>query len=98
MRLVVLFALAISLSSSLTWAAAASKVELSQEGQGKNSQTQQQSAQPTGETVFKTHCSRCHAPPSSLSPRITGTVVMHMRARARLSSRDEQLLLKYLAP
>jgi hypothetical protein len=34
----------------------------------------------------------------SLSPRITGTVIMHMRVRARLSKRDEQLLLKYLAP
>jgi len=34
----------------------------------------------------------------TLSPRITGTVIMHMRTRARLSKQDEQLLLKYLAP
>ena len=52
----------------------------------------------TGEQVFATNCSRCHRPPMSLSPRITGTVIMHMRTRARLSEHDEQLLLKYLAP
>ena len=52
----------------------------------------------TGEQVFATNCSRCHAAPMSLSPRITGTVVMHMRVRARLSQHDEQLLLKFLAP
>lgn len=56
------------------------------------------SSSTTGEQVFATNCSRCHAAPMSLSPRITGTVVMHMRVRARLSQKDEQLLLKYLAP
>jgi hypothetical protein len=44
------------------------------------------------------NCSRCHTPPMSISPRITGTVIMHMRTRARLSRLDEQLLLKYMAP
>ncbi len=52
----------------------------------------------TGEQVFATNCARCHQPPMSLSPRITGTVMMHMRVRARLSGEDERLLLKYLAP
>jgi cytochrome c5 len=51
-----------------------------------------------GDRVFANNCSRCHAAPMSLSPRITGTVIMHMRTRARLSQRDEQLLLKFLAP
>jgi cytochrome c5 len=51
-----------------------------------------------GERVFSANCSRCHAAPMSLSPRITGTVIMHMRTRARLSGKDEQLLLKFLAP
>lgn len=60
--------------------------------------TQSQTAQPTGEEVFNTHCSRCHMPPMTISPRITGTVIMHMRVRARLSRQDEQLLLKYMAP
>jgi cytochrome c5 len=52
----------------------------------------------TGDQVFAANCSRCHAAPMALSPRITGTVVMHMRVRARLSQNDEQLLLKFLAP
>ena len=57
------------------------------------------SSQPDpGEQVFAANCSRCHQAPMSLSPRITGTVVMHMRVRARLSTKDQQLLLKFLAP
>ena len=51
-----------------------------------------------GERVFAANCSRCHQPPMSLAPRMTGTVVMHMRTRARLSREDEKLLLKYLTP
>lgn len=51
-----------------------------------------------GERVFTNNCSRCHAAPMSLPPRITGTIVMHMRTRARLSRNDEKLLLKFLAP
>lgn len=51
-----------------------------------------------GERIFMTNCSRCHLPPTSIAPHITGTVIMHMRTRARLSREDEQLLLKYLAP
>jgi cytochrome c5 len=54
--------------------------------------------QDAGERVFAANCSRCHQPPMSLSPRITGTVIMHMRTRARLSREDEKLLLKFLAP
>jgi cytochrome c5 len=52
----------------------------------------------TGDQVFMANCSRCHNPPMTLSPRITGTVIMHMRVRARLSQQDEKLLLKFLAP
>jgi cytochrome c5 len=51
-----------------------------------------------GERAFRANCSRCHQAPMSLSPRITGTVTMHMRTRARLSQEDEKLLLKFLAP
>ncbi len=51
-----------------------------------------------GARVFAANCSRCHAAPMTLAPRITGTVIMHMRTRARLSREDEKLLLKYLAP
>lgn len=52
----------------------------------------------TGEQVFNNNCQRCHKPPMVIGPRITGTIVMHMRTRARLSREDEKLLLHYLAP
>lgn len=52
----------------------------------------------TGEEVFEANCARCHKPPMTISQRVTGTVIMHMRMRARLSRQDEQLLLKYMAP
>jgi hypothetical protein len=55
-------------------------------------------SQKTGEQVFMDNCSRCHKPPMTISPRITGTIVMHMRVRAKLSRQDEQALLRYLAP
>lgn len=63
-----------------------------------NASTQNQQTNNTGEQVFMRNCSRCHQPPMSISPRITGTVIMHMRVRARLSREDQKLLLKYLAP
>jgi mono/diheme cytochrome c family protein len=56
------------------------------------------SGQKSGEEVFMQNCSRCHKPPMAISPRTTGTVVMHMRVRAKLSRQDEQALLRYLAP
>jgi mono/diheme cytochrome c family protein len=60
------------------------------------------SAQPPqqtrGEQLFAQNCSRCHMPPMSISPRATGTVLMHMRTRARLSREDEQALLHFMAP
>ncbi len=52
----------------------------------------------SGERVFMTNCVRCHMPPMSIPPRITGTVIMHMRVRARLSKEEQEALLKYLAP
>ena len=51
-----------------------------------------------GERAFQTNCGRCHYAPQSLSPRITGTVVRHMRVRANLSAEDERLILSYLNP
>ena len=52
----------------------------------------------TGDDVFQANCQRCHMPPMSISPRITGTVLMHMRTRARLSREDELKLLRFMAP
>jgi cytochrome c5 len=51
-----------------------------------------------GDRVFQANCARCHSAPEAFSPRITGTIVMHMRVRANLSARDQQFLVKYLAP
>lgn len=51
-----------------------------------------------GERVFQQNCSRCHAAPEGFSPRISGTVVRHMRVRASLSKHDEQELLRFLNP
>jgi cytochrome c5 len=48
-----------------------------------------------GERVFQQNCARCHRVPDGFSPRITGTVVRHMRVRANLSQHDEQVLLRY---
>jgi hypothetical protein len=55
-------------------------------------------AQTSGERLFAINCGRCHQPPMSISPRVTGTILMHMRVRARLSRADEQALLKFMAP
>ena len=51
-----------------------------------------------GAELFATHCGRCHQPPTDLSPRIVPAVLSHMRTRAMLSQKDEQELLKFLAP
>lgn len=55
-------------------------------------------AQNPGERKFQANCSRCHTAPEQISPRITGTVVRHMRVRASLSAEDERDILRYLSP
>jgi cytochrome c5 len=51
-----------------------------------------------GQRVFAENCSRCHNAPEGFSPRISGTIVRHMRVRANLSEHDEQVLLHFLNP
>jgi cytochrome c5 len=51
-----------------------------------------------GEQVFEQNCSRCHNAPQGFSPRISGTIIRHMRVRASLSKEDEQALLRFLNP
>lgn len=51
-----------------------------------------------GEQIFKQQCSRCHGAPDGFSPRISGTVVRHMRVRAQLSMHDEAVLLRFFNP
>jgi cytochrome c5 len=51
-----------------------------------------------GEQIFQQQCSRCHNAPQGFSPRISATVVRHMRIRASLSKHDEQELLRFFNP
>jgi mono/diheme cytochrome c family protein len=52
----------------------------------------------SGERKFKENCSRCHTAPQGFSPRISGTILKHMRVRASLSEQDEQDILRFLNP
>jgi len=51
-----------------------------------------------GEQKFLQNCSRCHNAPEGFSPRISGTIVKHMRVRASLSEEDAREILRYLNP
>ena len=84
------------LGSLLAWAQAATSPQSS--GQAAPTQHAQPAATNPGERVFQANCGRCHNPPEQLLPRITGTVLRHMRERALLSPQDERDLLKFLAP
>jgi cytochrome c5 len=52
----------------------------------------------SGEQLFQQHCSRCHTAPDAFSPRISGTIVRHMRVRASLSDNEEKELLRFFNP
>lgn len=54
--------------------------------------------QSDGQRVFEQNCARCHTPPDGFSPRISGTIVLHMRVRASLSEHDVQELERFLNP
>jgi cytochrome c5 len=51
-----------------------------------------------GEKRFEVNCGRCHRPPDNISPRISKTILQHMRVRAMLTQEDESYILKYIAP
>jgi len=51
-----------------------------------------------GGRIFAQNCSRCHNAPDGFSPRISGTVVRHMRVRAGLSQHDAEELLRFFNP
>jgi cytochrome c5 len=51
-----------------------------------------------GEQIFQANCARCHNSPEGFSPRITNTVLRHMRIRASLSKHDEDELLRFFNP
>jgi cytochrome c5 len=54
--------------------------------------------QDDGERVFQQNCARCHTAPDGFSPRISGTVVRHMRFVASLTQRQEEALLRFFNP
>ncbi len=66
----------------------------------KQTATTDKSHQPVdeGQRIFEQNCSRCHTAPEGFSPRISGTIVHHMRVRASLSQHDQQELLRFLNP
>jgi mono/diheme cytochrome c family protein len=66
----------------------------------KSHSTTQTSQQHVGEgsRIFQQNCSRCHNTPEGFSPRISGTILQHMRVRASLSKHDEDELLRFLNP
>jgi cytochrome c5 len=90
--------LMLALLSSVALCAASKPQSTKPETQQTASKQTHAAQQPDGDELFTAHCGRCHAAPMSISQRTTGTVIMHMRTRARLSREDEIKLLKFLAP
>jgi hypothetical protein len=48
------------------------------------------------DTAYKNNCMRCHASTQQYSPRMTKTIIMHMRVRANLPEDQAQAILEYL--
>jgi cytochrome c553 len=84
------------LGGLLTWAQAATSAQSA--GKAPSAQHAKPAVTNPGERAFQANCGRCHNPPEQLSPRITGTVLRHMRERALLSPQDERDILKFLNP
>jgi hypothetical protein len=89
--------LVFSLGSLLAWAQSVKTPQANTNATPKPAQHATVVTNP-GERAFQANCGRCHNPPEQLNPRITGTVLRHMRVRALLSPQDERDILKYLAP
>jgi hypothetical protein len=47
--------------------------------------------------AYKNNCMRCHSAVRAYSPRMTATIVMHMRVRANMAAEESQAILQYLA-
>ena len=47
--------------------------------------------------AYKTNCMRCHSAVRQYSPRMTATIVMHMRVRANMTAEETHAILQYLA-
>lgn len=49
-----------------------------------------------GEKRFRQNCGRCHGAPDKFPPRMTATVLRHMRVRATITDEDARLVLWYM--
>jgi cytochrome c5 len=86
------------LASSVALAAPQNQPPTAQENKGHAAAHTVQQHEDEGTRIFQANCSRCHNTPEGFSPRISGTIVRHMRVRASLSKHDEQELLRFLNP
>jgi len=50
-----------------------------------------------GEKRFRANCGRCHVAPPKFAPRMTATIVRHMRVRATITEEDARLILRYMS-
>jgi hypothetical protein len=46
--------------------------------------------------AYKNNCMRCHSAVRQYSPRMTATIVKHMRVRANLTAEETRAILQYL--
>lgn len=99
MTLKYFFAAFVMLASSAALAQAAPQNQPTATAESKNhaaAHTSQHESE--GTRVFQQNCSRCHNTPEGFSPRISGSIIRHMRVRASLSKHDEEELLRFLNP
>jgi cytochrome c5 len=83
-------------SAALAQTAPQGKPQATQKGQAAAQVSQQHEDE--GTRIFQQNCSRCHNTPEGFSPRISGTILQHMRVRASLSKHDQDILLHFFNP
>ena len=93
-----LFFVLLSSSVALAQTATQARPPSTQPDKGHPAVHVEQKHEDAGSRIFQQNCSRCHNTPEGFSPRISGTIVRHMRVRASLSMRDEAELLRFLNP
>ncbi len=87
---------ALTMAAQDSSAPAAAKKSVTRRTVGKQAGKQDDPGE--GERIFARRCSNCHNAPEGFSPRISGTVVRHMRVRANLSQHEEEALLRFFNP
>ena len=96
------FATVIMLVLAAVILAAAAPIMPSGEGKSTSPAASDRSAQDDtlrlqGEKRFRANCGRCHAAPPKFAPRMTATIVRHMRVRATLTDEDMHLIIRYMS-